>query len=1136
MPMEIVMHRWDAEYMTDPATGQSVPNPDYLPPGDPKRLEFERKYAGEKNVAGLGTGAPADTFMPGATGSAPPSKKQAFFDKKTGGIMFNDGSKPNQTYDRQSRRRYYENGGEWHPVPLSEDEESAGLAATVAQGVLMGGGDEFLAAAANPGSALRAAFGNEPETGGYYKELERARSLETRYADENPWTAFGTKIVAGIPTAIATGGGAAALLTKGATALRTAAPVVSRTLAATAAPASTTMGSIGQGATGGVAFGSVAGFASGEGGAENRAASAGTGAAFGALVGMSLQSLSPAARWVYNQFKVQPQFWSASTGTLTTEGRQAVIRAGGDPDAISRELADAFAAQMRTAADPRAALASARTQTDLAVPVPLTQGMRSGNPREQMLESRARQGSSGDVAREVIDEADDNIRQALNQNVEAVRFGASGGRPAITPNDGGAAAQAALRQQATRSESVVDGAYQAAREAGEATIAPQRFNELAGQVMNDLGRFAPQAFPHTWREVSSALAFDARQNAGRLVSSLFAARARLVGLQSKPDEMAAATAAKHALDRMLRSLRPEDLQGNQSAVQTWQRAIAERARHGRQFESGVVGKVTKTSRMTDELEIAAGDVAARIIGSDISKKGGLLRDLVTIRGRLGASSPAWLDFKQEVVLRILDKSRGALMSGRGVEAQAGERSFAASQFAETVSKLMRERPGLMRFLFSPRELTVLQRTAEVAKLTVAREGGKQLGSGAAWASMIQQTFPAFYRSISFVADSAPVRSVINTVNAGAVRTATSGRLPQARTSYGARQAVTSATSQLQAKAGMEKYADGTALEKAAQVTTPVPLVGDAMGLAADVEGYSTGRLEASAENFGLTAMGMLPFVAGASALKGAGKAADISGGAANKTIHRSARAGYAPPNAPQREFEKDYRNGRYKNGKPIRREAGLEYDIDGRPLTAKFIAGRKVVGGADEPVDPTAFDEIARATTGVPARSAALPPETLGATTVLNTGRGQPRIPLLIELSPNATNAERPLVYAHELGHVIDDLVADLDVKGLEGALRRNYHTLALGKEAAPGVKLLGPEQLGYGKSSVKRELAAEAFRAYMTNPNYMKTHFPMIAARIRKFVNANPKLIKTIQFNSLAGGALAIGAASAGRSEQDPR
>jgi hypothetical protein len=49
----------------------------------------------------------------------------------------------------------------------------------------------------------------------------------------------------------------------------------------------------------------------------------------------------------------------------------------------------------------------------------------------------------------------------------------------------------------------------------------------------------------------------------------------------------------------------------------------------------------------------------------------------------------------------------------------------------------------------------------------------------------------------------------------------------------------------------------------------------------------------------------------------------------------------------------------------------------------------------------------------------------------------------------------------------------------------------------------------------------ADAIRAYMADPNYLKTVAPKTAARIREFVNENPRLSKIIQFNSLAGGAV---------------
>ena len=52
----------------------------------------------------------------------------------------------------------------------------------------------------------------------------------------------------------------------------------------------------------------------------------------------------------------------------------------------------------------------------------------------------------------------------------------------------------------------------------------------------------------------------------------------------------------------------------------------------------------------------------------------------------------------------------------------------------------------------------------------------------------------------------------------------------------------------------------------------------------------------------------------------------------------------------------------------------------------------------------------------------------------------------------------------------------------------------------------------------------AEAIRAYMADPNYLKTVAPEVAARIRAAVNTDPILSPHIQFNSLAG-LLAAGA-----------
>jgi hypothetical protein len=45
----------------------------------------------------------------------------------------------------------------------------------------------------------------------------------------------------------------------------------------------------------------------------------------------------------------------------------------------------------------------------------------------------------------------------------------------------------------------------------------------------------------------------------------------------------------------------------------------------------------------------------------------------------------------------------------------------------------------------------------------------------------------------------------------------------------------------------------------------------------------------------------------------------------------------------------------------------------------------------------------------------------------------------------------------------------------------------------------------------------AEAVRAYLTDPNYLKTVAPGAAARIRAAWNSNPQLARIMHFNDIA-------------------
>jgi hypothetical protein len=74
------------------------------------------------------------------------------------------------------------------------------------------------------------------------------------------------------------------------------------------------------------------------------------------------------------------------------------------------------------------------------------------------------------------------------------------------------------------------------------------------------------------------------------------------------------------------------------------------------------------------------------------------------------------------------------------------------------------------------------------------------------------------------------------------------------------------------------------------------------------------------------------------------------------------------------------------------------------------------------------------------------------------------------------------------------------------------------------------PRDRGYSAVQAPSEYMTEAIRAYLADPNYLKTVAPRVAAAIRKAVNAHPELSRIIQFNS----ALAtLGLADSGREER---
>ena len=260
---------------------------------------------------------------------------------------------------------------------------------------------------------------------------------------------------------------------------------------------------------------------------------------------------------------------------------------------------------------------------------------------------------------------------------------------------------------------------------------------------------------------------------------------------------------------------------------------------------------------------------------------------------------------------------------------------------------------------------------------------------------------------------------------------------------------------------------------------------------------------------------------------------------------------YNPPVTPLRPFEADYPKGAATDA------AGrFTTDIEGRPLGAKYIAGKSsmpdgnvggAMGGNDQAVPPAELNAISTGLFGqdvaaVP--SSLLPGKAVGAFTYARGANGPERIAKILNtLAPE--DAER--VSAHEIAHGIDNLAGEIPSDRVTNQLRRVYNDLntppgdpRIRQQQRTGIPVpnryqVTPEVFGYKGSDVSREHWAEAIRAYMTDPNYIKSVAPDVAARIRQYVNSNPRINKTIQFNSLVGLGAGLGAAALIPADRDP-
>jgi hypothetical protein len=261
-----------------------------------------------------------------------------------------------------------------------------------------------------------------------------------------------------------------------------------------------------------------------------------------------------------------------------------------------------------------------------------------------------------------------------------------------------------------------------------------------------------------------------------------------------------------------------------------------------------------------------------------------------------------------------------------------------------------------------------------------------------------------------------------------------------------------------------------------------------------------------------------------------GSLPELSAAEPARTIEESKAVNmYPPPQKRQRPFAEDYDKDPRTDP-----QGRLLRDIEGRPLQAHFVVGRRFPGKADKALTPedirNAIEQLDIRLVGVGPKE--LPKPIAGVYGSADTRSG-PEGDIFINTRYKLSDQD--LVTAHEFGHAIDHFSGRLSerLSRMEiDELRAVYGTLrSRPQERASNPQ---PESFGYLDNKINAELVAEGLRAYMTNPNYFKTVAPRTAAKIRAIVNESPYLKKVIQFNSLgAAGLIGAGLRNQDRDDQ---
>jgi len=417
---------------------------------------------------------------------------------------------------------------------------------------------------------------------------------------------------------------------------------------------------------------------------------------------------------------------------LSSEAVRYLKSVGIDPDQVQASVYSDLEGMIRGGAVPEAALAKMQAQ-GLPVPVPLTTGQIGGDMEQQLFEDLAAKGVYGEQAKTMITGAYAAQEAAVKENIVEIQRIIAGGGPTVARTEGGVAAQAALVAARNAARTRADELYKQARTAGAAYLDPATATTYGAEIVDSLAKnYNPLAVPITTNIVSK---IDEAFQKGASLSEIQVYRTQLSNQARNgvgSDASAAGAAVQQLDDKLYQMAEQNLLYGNNEAVGMWANAIKNYRQYAEKWKSqgGILNRLTKDG-MQDGSRVltVAPEAAARTIltgtFSGLINKPEAIRMLNTLKNELPAAE--WDMLRQDAFMLISDGIVSA-SSGR-----------ASNTFSREFFDANRKNPQLLRTLFSPEEIRIMNSLAQTTS-QITRTAKNTSNSAAAAGSLLGRLF------------------------------------------------------------------------------------------------------------------------------------------------------------------------------------------------------------------------------------------------------------------------------------------------------------------------------------------------------------------------------------------------------------